>query len=422
MKKSIVNLIKLFLILSPFFDIITAFMIKIFDINFTISMLVRFFVLFICLFYLIFIYNQKDKKYFLLVVGVIFIYLLIFLTIMVINKDISILLYEGKNAIKTFYLPILLITFFAISKENKDFVFDKIIIIVYIVYLLGIFIPDILGIGFDSYEVTKTGSVGFFYTANEVSAIISILMPFFLFYLYQKKNFILTVLFIGILVFDILSIGTKGPLLSFFIILGIIVFIYIIYLLNVKLYKILALFISVLALFIFFISFYLPQTAFYKNIKVHLDFLGVDNVFEVLTDYKLFDHFVFSSRLSFLNNTYQNYNNSSLEEKLFGIGYMENYNTNLESTKMIEMDYFDILFRHGVIGFIIYMGIFIYFLIKFINSTIFLKSFPFKVCNYLSLTLILLLSFITGHVLLAPSVSIFIVVIFVKKGDMLCEN
>ena len=411
MKEKIVKLIELFLILSPLFDMLTAFMLKVLNIDFTIGMIVRFIIILICLLYLIFIYKRKDKKYLLLILGSIFIYLVIFLLVMGVNKDINILLFEAKNALKTFYLPILLISFYAISKENKAFISDKTIITVYIIYLLGIFIPDILGIGFDSYEVTKTGSIGFFNTANEISAIISILMPIFLLYLYNKRNFILTVLLVGVLVFDILSIGTKGPLLSFLIIIGVVLIIYFIYLIKEKYYKKISLLLLLLAVLTSFMVINLPKTAFYKNIEIHLDFLKVDSIFDVFTDYELFDHFIFSSRLKFLNNTFNDYKESKVSEKIFGIGYYENE----EDTKMIEMDYFDILFRHGIVGFALYMTIFVYFLVKGFKYTKSLKDNPSKVCNYLSLFLIIILSLITGHVLLAPSVSIFVALIFQRK-------
>lgn len=422
MKEKIIKLVELFLLLSPLFDMLTAFCLKVLNVDFTIGMIVRFIIMLICLFYVIFVYKKKDKKYLLLILGSIFIYLLAFLTIMITDKDTTILLYELKNALRSFYFPVLLITFYAIVKDNKIFISNKILITVYIIYLLGIFIPDILGIGFDSYEITKEGAIGFFNAANEISAIISILMPLFLLYLYEKKSFVLTVLLVGVLVFDILSIGTKGPLLAFFLILGVVVLIYILYLVKERLYKRLSILLGVFILFIFFLSVYLPKTAFYKNIEVHLEFLKVESIFDVFTDYELFDHFIFSSRLKFLGNTYDSYSKAPFQEKLFGIGYIENYDSDKETTKMIEMDYFDILFRHGIIGFMIYISIFVYFLIKSIKHTIYLKNIPYKICNGLSLFLIVLLSFITGHVLLAPAVSIFVALILVKKEGSLCEN
>ena len=89
---------------------------------------------------------------------------------------------------------------------------------------------------------------------------------------------------------------------------------------------------------------------------------------------------------------------------------------------MIEMDYFDILFRHGIIGFILYISIFIYFLVKSIKHTISLKNIPYKICMSLSLFLITFLALMTGHVLLAPSVSIFVALLLTKKEGSLCEN
>ena len=94
MKKNIIKLIELFLILSPLFDMLTACMLQLLNINFTIGMIVRFIIILICVFYLVFIYKGKDKKYLLLILGSIFIYLFIFLILIIVNKDVSVLLYE----------------------------------------------------------------------------------------------------------------------------------------------------------------------------------------------------------------------------------------------------------------------------------------------------------------------------------------
>ena len=58
----------------------------------------------------------------------------------------------------------------------------------FVIYLLFILIPNVLNLGFGSYEITKKGSIGWFYTANEVGAIISILMPFYLNEIINKKK------------------------------------------------------------------------------------------------------------------------------------------------------------------------------------------------------------------------------------------
>ena len=149
--------------------------------------------------------------------------------------------------------------------------------------------------------------------------------------------------------------------------------------------------------------FIIPKTSFYKNLEIHKNYLGLNSYLDVFTDYKLIDHFIFSQRLTFLSNTNKNYLNSSVPEKVFGIGYIENYGKDSVSLKTIEIDYFDILYRHGI-GFIIYFMIVIpYFVNVFKIKDKSLYNLELKV----SVLLILILSFFSGHVLLSPSVSIF---------------
>ena len=102
MKEKSLKILKLFLIASPFFDMLTAFMLQYFNLDITIGMIFRIIIILICLFYLLFIYKEKDKKYLLLILGTIFLYLIIFSLEIILNKDITVLLYEIKNAFKTF--------------------------------------------------------------------------------------------------------------------------------------------------------------------------------------------------------------------------------------------------------------------------------------------------------------------------------
>ena len=101
----------------------------------------------------------------------------------------------------------------------------------------------------------------------------------------------------------------------------------------------------------------MPKTNFYKNIQVHLDYLEVDNIFEIFTESELVDHFIFSQRLTFLEKKHELYKDASVYEKIFGIGYIKNN----KQTKMIEMDYFDIYYSHGLIGFSLFFGIYMEF-------------------------------------------------------------
>ena len=74
---------------------------------------------------------------------------------------------------------------------------------------------------------------------------------------------------------------------------------------------------------------------------------------------------------------------------------------------MIEMDYFDIFYSHGIIGSILFFGMYIYLIYKILHKR---KSFDFKqYMLYASLVLIIILSLFTGHIINAPSVSIIVI-------------
>ena len=169
---------------------------------------------------------------------------------------------------------------------------------------------------------------------------------------------------------------------------------------------------------LFLLIIVIPKTNFYKNIKVHLNYLKVDNIVEIFEDEQLIDHFVFSERLTFYTDKKNIYENSNLYQKLFGIGYINNNKV----TKLIEIDYYDIYFSHGLIGFLLFIAVPIYILLKCTNQE--------NINNYntymtkTSFFLILLLSFFTGHIITAPSVSIIAIIVILyldctKKKNLL---
>lgn len=274
----------------------------------------------------------------------------------------------------------------------------------FVIYLLFILVPNVLNLGFGSYEITKKGSIGWFYTANEVGAIISILMPFYLNEIINKKNKPIIFLSIIIIFYTLTTMGTKGPLLSFGIIL---IYYFIKYykkIIKEKKYKTLGIMTTSFIIVILALIMIIPKTTFYKNIIIHLDFLKVEKISDFKNP-KIIDHFIFSQRLTFLNNTVKIYNKSPISSKLLGIGYIDNYGTDQVSMKMIEMDYFDILFRQGIIGIVIIFG--------GIVMTINKKKRTKKINDVylLSLFLSIILALLTGHVITSPSVSIYVALI-----------
>lgn len=427
--KNISKIFIIFLFMQPIIDILTAIMLHVFNIDFTIGVVVRILFLLFMIYYLFIVNKNQNRKKTIIYIISIIIYISLFSLNIIYSKGFNALSFEFKSIIKSFYFPILLVIIYEMFKIKRNIIKPRFLKNLFILYSLLVFIPNILNIGFDSYAVTKSGSIGWFYTANEISAIISILMPIFIYIVLEKKNYYFLIVSGIILLYILTSMGTKGPLLSFSLILLYYLSKYIYLNIKRKKYKIVT-YTSIILVGIISLGIILiPKTNFYKNIVVHLEFLEVKKASEIITNPKVIDHFIFSERLTFWNNTNKIYKNSNITSKLFGIGYIDNYSTDNVSMKMIEMDYVDIFYRHGIIGFIIYMSSFVYMIIKIVKKYIKNKHLNNRnkiVQAYmLCLVLSVILALLTGHVITSPSVSIFVALIFnlfyneLYKGEQL---
>lgn len=408
-KKNTNIIITLFILMSPIIDLLTGVCLHYFHIQFTIGTIIRSLFLIWIGFTTIFIYKKKK----LLVPYLIgFLYCILYVIGIILYKKGGLLI-EIQNLIKVIYFPILLISLYSIKGEIK--ISKMILFTVLFFYLIFIFVPTLFNIGYKTYEITKVGTLGFFNSANEVGGIISILTPV-LFYILttSKKNYLKGILLI-MYVIVILMMGTKTPLLIFLLTLGLsIIYLFISYI-KQKEYK--KIFFSSLITLIGIIALLgiIPQTNFYKNIKTHLKFLKIKDVTEVIEKEEYIDHFIFSQRLTFLKKEKKIYQKANNYQKLFGIGYLENG----KETKRIEMDYFDIYYSHGIVGFILISTVIIFILYKLIKVKI-----PLTYENYMmktSLLYIFLLSFFTGHIITAPSVSLvastIIIMLFPKEKE-----
>ena len=412
-KKNISNIISIFILLSPILDLLTGICIHTLKINLTIGIIVRvLFLLFICI-VVIFIFKKKKILIPYLIIGLYFI--LYILGVLIYKNGVG-LFSEIQGLVKVFYFPIIFIALFNIKDEiriSKLTLFTTVFL-----YLIFIFIPTLFNIGYKTYEITKAGTLGFFNSANEVSGIISILTPIIFIIIASSKKIIPKVLLLIMYLTVILMMGTKTPLLSLAITLFFCLIYYWIKLFKKKKYKGIVISLLILIIGIGGLVLVLPKTNFYKNIKTHLDYLKVDNVGEVLEDPELIDHFIFSQRITFLTNTSIKYDNSSLYQQIFGIGYLSKG----KNTKLIEIDYFDILYDHGIVGFILLFSICVYIIIELFKTR---KKNSFE--DYMlkvSLLLILFLIFFTGHIITAPAVSIIVIILLLsiskrKKKDLL---
>lgn len=394
-KNNLSKIISIFILIQPVLDLITGVCLHEFNLNLTLGIIIRMLFLFFIVLITTFIYKKKVSIIYYLVF---FIYSIIYL--LVLGK--SNLFGEVQGLLRVFYFPLLLISLYELKDDIR---ISKLTLFTTLsIYLICIFIPMILHIGFKSYEITKSGTLGYYNSANEISGIISILTPI-IFIIFtnkttDKKSIILKVLYALLYLVVILTIGTKTPLLSLLITIAMTFVWIIIKSFKNKKYK--TIFTAFLVIVIGIISLLvaIPKTNFYKNIKVHLDYLKIKDVTDIIDDGNLIDHFIFSQRVTFFTDRKYTYDNANIANKLFGIGYYDND----KQAKLIEMDYLDIYFNHGLIGFIIFFSSYIYVLVK----TTFKKkkiTFDLLMLNT-SILLVLFLSLFTGHIITAPSVSL----------------
>ncbi len=390
-KTNITAIIGVFLIISPFLDLFTSIGIKYNIDQLTIGIIIRGLFMLLMIYYSIFL--KDNKKQTIIFLSVIFAYIALFLTKTILtNGNIT---YETTVIFKTFYFIILSITFINLKKPIDT----KYYIACFTTYLLLVFIPNILNIGFNSYEIAKVGQVGWFNSANEISTILSILTPILIAYLMTKKNKILSVLYLIIILITFFSIGTKVPILSLAIICGF-YFLYSLYkLIRKKDTKKITFILTGLLIIIISTVILLPKTSFYKNIKIHLEYLEVGNIVEIFTDTELIDHFLLGSRLKLLSQNIKTYKESSTVEILLGIG---------AEHRQSEMDFFDIFINYGIIGFALIATILIILIIR--------QKPKYTANTKLSLLLAITIAFLSGHVLVSPAVSIFIPLLLFDKS------
>lgn len=397
--KNMQSIITIYFILQPILDFIAGILIS-YNIPNIVSSIFRILFILFCFYYLFFL-KKKEKKYLLFLLG----YLILFFINIIFTKDISTISYEFQNTISTFYFPIVFLSLISIFDEYNFTISKKQLFYIYMTYLLLIFVPNILGISNNSYDYSKVGSIGFFNSANSIGAILSICLPSILIYFKEeKKSSLFIILFFILLFYILLNIGTKTPVLCVMLILLLNIIYFIITDKRKRNYLIIAS-IIVISIGIYFI----PKTSFYKNIQIHLDFLNVNNPIDILKDENLIDHFIFSQRLTFLKRTNTSYLKSPLTSKIIGIGYIENYATDKLNTKIIEMDYFDIFYRHGIFGTLLFFYPLYMFLRRKNEKQ---KDNYKKLNNYTSIFLIFLLALFSGHIFVTPSTSIFVCLIF----------
>ena len=406
----------LFLLLLPIIDVLTSITEKL-NLNMpSLGIIIKSVFLGIMILYLIISSTSKYKKMSLYYLMAIFLYMVLFFITKINYLNLSLFVIELKYMIKILFYPISLITmicYFDDKKLSKEEL-SSVLLKSFLIYLLFIIIPFITKTGFNSYIDGSYGSSGWFYAANEMAIILIALFPFS--YMLLKKSIVFVIIPI-ISALLISTLGTKVSMIGLYVISLMLFIISLFYRKNKKFDKKLILgtflvLISVIAIFnssntVDNISNSILIQERQNEIDKELYNFDYDSnslFYKVVLKY---GRAILSDRDLYFKYTFKTYDdNFNINTLLFGIGYSDVYKINNElATKLIEIDFFDILFHSGLIMSLIVFLPFLYFIVKLFKS----KKFNINIVFYtLMIALIFSISCLSGHTFGAPAVSIYL--------------
>ncbi|MDD4036123.1 MAG: O-antigen ligase family protein [Bacilli bacterium] len=424
LEKYIIRYFNLFLLTQPLIDLASAIGIKTVNIDISLGIIIRGIMLVICLIYLFFLNDSKYRKKTHIYLGAIFVYIILYLVNVINQSGISVLSNELKYIIKLFYFPFILLFIYNMYANNKFKMGWGTLTIIVSMYAAIIFLAQITGTQFVSYSGGKLGHVGWFYSPNEIGAVIAILSPLFICECVNNRKDIRFYLLLIIYIYSVFIIGTKVPMLGLLISIAVYIIIYIIKMFVEKesYSKILLLPLAISLLISIFI---IPHTPVGQNLKLHLYWLKIDETRDLLLkeNKSKLNNFIYSSRDIYLETRNTEYNQSKPIQRIMGLGGYSKEGIR----KLAEIDYYDILYTNGIIGFIIYFFPYIFLLITIsVNS---IKRFKQIIVDeklmglWTSILLSLAIAYFAGHVFVAPAVSVYCALAVVdldnklKKGE-----
>ena len=463
-----------FIILQPVLDLLTSLSITLLKSNATVGILVRFLIMAVGGIYILIQAKEKENRKFLIylillagVLGVGFINNKLV-------KDPIVLSEEVKFVAKALYIYIMLGSYILALKSLKktvnisDKVRNSIVYSTLIINAIMV-ISISTSTDFGSYEWMKVGSRGWFYAGNELGSILAIIFPIVVLYSIQKTKSWKHVLYwipSLLMIYSLIQVGTKVGMGSIGATLAAAIGIIVLQLLFDRKNpnkKSLA-FNAVIAIVLLAgVVGTFKQTPLAQNMGIHNNYLSEQNVAQQGQKEKEIkeklkkeqelkakeekhhkvekpeekakieeevkkelekeqkkenqENLIFSGRQVYEERHKQFFKEAPMSQKLLGMGYAGNFKYNEQKQpdpKLIEMDFHDWFYDFGIIGFALLMIPFIYYGLRIllVFITRFKEIFNIKYGMIAaSLLLALGIAYIAGHILTAPGVGIYFVVV-----------
>ncbi len=394
-----------FVLFSPIIDIITSYMYY-HGYNITIGLIIKIGILFLAFIYLVFLDKKKRKRNIWLIIG------LVACLIMNVINSIDVIKVEMFSyfsyLFKYVYYIIMLLFFLRWYKEYNIKLSDLRIPIL----IIGItsIIAIITNTAYDSYMYNpyKVGYSMWYSSANELGNIMCLLFPVCIYNaLHNKDGIRLDLYLIPVCGSILLLLGTKVGLIGYFLI----VFCYLIMrLIIIKKMKLDLGFLIMLLLFIIPIFFGQRLPA------VHNIIMSLNSNNSVLL----------SGREEFLKKIVAEREKVGIFPKIFGKSYYGELKGS-NRIMLVEQDFIDVFFMYGYVGILIVVIPLIALFYKTFSKYLKLYRMKNKVSKKVlttvsSISLCIVVSFISGHAILSPSVSLYLVLLISLLSNIELKN
>lgn len=415
--------IKWFYILLPIVEIATTYMVMNMNTSITVGLIYKTIFLIYALFYLIFINNSKRKSTFAFI-GILFISAIINLLTTIDRFSISAIIIKISELCKYMTFPITMFFFFKYI-ENGNKIHLKTLLYSATIYATVMLIARITGTQYPTYEtIPEHGHSGWYYSGNEISALLAMFYPIIIYFASKYRT--RTMLFsLCVVTYGLLAIGTKTSFFSIAIILGTLLVFELVRFTTTKnrLSKDMLFTVFLLLVILFASAPYSPSLKYMQD-RFNMAESSVEKgEHESENNKMILQAFVYNGRELDMKEQIEKYKNSNGIEKIFGLNNENRLINESGNINMIERDIYDIFFGYGIFGTVIYFLPIIYVGISFAKRLF--SNFK-EECNEknfvigISCCMALGISYIAGHVLLAPTVVLFFSVLLAKlnmKGD-----
>lgn len=470
-QSNILNIILLFILLQPFLDILSR--LSILNIIPNISTYLKPLFVFGLSAYMLFMYSPIKKKW-----GTYIIFFSMFLIghfyiLYRLLVSTSTILHEFRFVLNIIYMIALFIimsTLYYHFEDKEYFLYKlkKTILITMLTYGLLLIMAVLTGTSGMTYEYAdknKLGYKGWFDSGQIFGHALSVMFPILIYTVLRptQKKYI-KIIFLSVILITVSLLGTKVP----YYIVMIVLVLYLIISLFIKIFNkefkrnyfnIIIVLISIIVL----IFTYKYTPVYYntelnrKNANTNLDSYDIDNIDgskniksieDLINEHsgsevdKLIEYNQWNTQASdylvelyekgvvhpsnmrkkqFLYN-YKKYSLSTIEYKIFGIGYL-----NQEDGLSIESDFWMALFCFGILGFLLFLLLPI---VEFVKTTVFILKNLKKVdleayLLYMGLGIFFCISIYAGYTYIYTNFSIFLVMLIIMlktKMDLIKNN